>query len=99
MGTIQVTPGEGGQRVRTRDNYRLHVQRFLKWCQDPDLPTHYRVLQVNGDPRAERILKTAHDLLQELAAMIPEGKTRQSFLENVPWHREIITAWEQREAG
>ncbi|MCP5097812.1 MAG: tetratricopeptide repeat protein [Chloroflexi bacterium] len=50
----------------------------------------YRVLQSNDDARAPAILQIAYDQLQVMAAKIPDEPTRRSFLENVPWHREII---------
>jgi hypothetical protein len=52
--------------------------------------TCYRVLCANGDPRAEDILDTAHRLLQERASKIDDEELRHSFLENVPYHREIV---------
>ncbi len=56
--------------------------------------TCYQVLQETDDPRAARILESGHALLQERAAKIPEENLRRSFLENVPWHREIVRLWE-----
>jgi tetratricopeptide (TPR) repeat protein len=53
--------------------------------------TCYRVLAAAGDPRAESTLTTAHQLLQERAAKIPE-QMRSSYLEKVAAHREIIQA-------
>jgi len=55
----------------------------------------YRVLRANRDPRAQAILQTAYDLLQEQAIKITDAEMRRSFLENVAAHREIIQAWEQ----
>jgi len=52
--------------------------------------TCYQVLQANQDPRAREILTTAHTLLQEQAARITDEETRRSFLENLPYHREIV---------
>jgi ATP/maltotriose-dependent transcriptional regulator MalT len=49
----------------------------------------YRVLHANQDPRAEDLLNEAHRLLQEWAARIDNEELRRSFLENVPYHREI----------
>jgi hypothetical protein len=42
-------------------------------------------------------LATAHTLLQKQAAKIPE-EFHRSFLENIPWHREIVALWEARRA-
>jgi hypothetical protein len=35
-------------------------------------------------------------LLQERAAKIEDQDLRRSYLENVPFHREIVAAWEAR---
>ncbi len=61
--------------------------------------TCYQVLQAAGDSRAVRVLQIAHAVLQEQAARIPDESTRRSFLENVPWHREIVAAWHNQEKG
>jgi len=55
--------------------------------------TCYRVLHANGEPRAEDILRTVYDLLQERAANIADEDLRRLFLENVPAHREIVSEW------
>ena len=50
----------------------------------------YKVLQANQDPRASQILETAHSLLQERASKISDEADLKNFLENIPWHLEII---------
>jgi len=57
--------------------------------------TCYRVLEANGDPRAEEILHAAYHLLQERAARIEDEALQHSYLENVAAHREIVTLWER----
>jgi hypothetical protein len=52
--------------------------------------TCYQVLRAGGDPRAAEILATAHRLLQEQAARLPDEAMRRSFLENVAENREIV---------
>jgi len=52
--------------------------------------TCYRVLKVNEDTRAGEVLRTAYNLLQERAARIEDERLRRSFLEAVPWHRELV---------
>ena len=42
-----------------------------------------------GDPRAGGFLQQTYDLLMEQADRIGDEAMRRSFLENVPWHREI----------
>jgi predicted ATPase/class 3 adenylate cyclase len=51
--------------------------------------TSYRALVVLDDPRANQILKTAHQLLKQRAANISDEAARQRFLEEIPWNREI----------
>lgn len=58
--------------------------------------TCYQVLKSSQDPRADRILETSFALLQEQAAKIKDDSLRRVFLENVPYHREILEAWEGR---
>ncbi|MCP4415788.1 MAG: tetratricopeptide repeat protein [Chloroflexi bacterium] len=55
--------------------------------------TCYHVLQANDDHRAAKILQIAHDQVQTIAANISDEPTRRSFLENIPWHREIVALW------
>jgi tetratricopeptide (TPR) repeat protein len=52
--------------------------------------TCYRVFQASGDPRAVDFLQQTYDLLMEYADGIGDEAMRNSFLENVPWHREIV---------
>jgi hypothetical protein len=52
--------------------------------------TCYRVFQANDDARAGEILTTAHQVLQENAAMLSDEASRRSFLENVQANREIV---------
>jgi hypothetical protein len=51
-----------------------------------------------GDPQAESILETAYNILQEQVSRIPDQAYRDLFLENIPWHREILHQWEIRQA-
>jgi hypothetical protein len=59
--------------------------------------TCYRALQASGDPRARQVLTAAHTMLQERAATIDDEATRRSYLENVPYHREIVEAYAREE--
>ena len=58
--------------------------------------TCYMVLLAAGDPLAGEILDSAYRLLQERAAKISDPDMRRTFLENVPYHREILQSWEGR---
>ncbi len=49
----------------------------------------YQVLQESGDERAVALLTQAHSHIQELADNLENETLRQSFLDNVPSHREI----------
>ena len=53
----------------------------------------------NSDTAAAEWLTRAHDALQARAASIPEPALRQGFLNNIPFHREIIAAWATRNRG
>jgi adenylate cyclase len=57
------------------------------------LLTCYQVLAAAHDPRATAVLETAHATLQARMAKLPDEATRRMFLQNVPWHREIVAAW------
>ncbi len=53
----------------------------------------YQVLQRNHDPRAYDILQTAYQHLQAQADKLENRQLRQSLLQNVPTHRQVIQAW------
>jgi predicted ATPase/DNA-binding SARP family transcriptional activator/class 3 adenylate cyclase len=55
--------------------------------------TCYQVLHACDDPRASQVLEAGYRLLQERAAKMDEDM-RRSYLENVPYHREIVLAWQ-----
>jgi len=46
------------------------------------------------DPRADQIIEKTYNLVQEYAAKIQSEDFRESFLNNVPWHRGIREMWE-----
>ena len=54
--------------------------------------TCYRVLAQAGDLRAAELLTRAHAALQAQGATIPDAALRQGFLQNIPYHREIVAA-------
>lgn len=56
--------------------------------------TSYQVLECNNDPRANDLLESAYHTLQEQAARITDKSMRHSYLEQVPYHREVLAAWE-----
>jgi predicted ATPase/class 3 adenylate cyclase len=56
----------------------------------------FQVLEEAGDERAEEILEEAYTFLKGRAALIANEDDRRSYLENVPWHREILATREMR---
>jgi class 3 adenylate cyclase/tetratricopeptide (TPR) repeat protein len=54
----------------------------------------YQVLKLNHHPRAGEILEIAFKLIQEQADQILDPKYQNLFLNNIPWHQEIIEAWQ-----
>src|SRR5262249_30883133 len=75
--------------------------KMLEGVEEPILIylTCFYILQATRDPRAAGILEQAYRALQTQAASIPDEPTRRSFLENVPYHREIIAIWAARSNG
>lgn len=82
---------------------QAHVEEIIAELEDDTFPntgmaeehlTCYRVLQANHDPRAVEILRAVHDQLQVQAHKIRDEAMRNSYLENVPVHREIVNEWQ-----
>lgn len=69
--------------------------------------TCHQVLARAGDPRADGWLLRAHTALMEQADAIERSGgasgssavLQQGFLQNIPWHREIVAAWLRRGAS
>jgi tetratricopeptide (TPR) repeat protein len=55
--------------------------------------TCIQVLQAAGNPRASAVLNDAYAQIQEMADKIKDVAMQQSFLENVPWNRELVRLW------
>ena len=55
--------------------------------------TLYRVLDALGDPRALEILASVNNLLGARLANIEDQDLRRSYLEDVPYQKDLITAW------
>jgi class 3 adenylate cyclase/tetratricopeptide (TPR) repeat protein len=58
--------------------------------------TCHQVLARAGDPRADEWLVRAHGALLAQAEALSDAALRQGFLQNIPWHREIVAAWGRR---
>ena len=94
-GLAQVTL-EQGERLRAKEL----VEEVLQYIEDTPIEgtdepleiylTCYYVLRANQDPRADKVLATAYELLHERAARISDEDMRRSFLENIAPHREIV---------
>lgn len=54
----------------------------------------FKVLQAGEHPRALELIERAYSLLQEQAEKIKDEDLRRSFIENVPWHAEIIQSYQ-----
>jgi hypothetical protein len=50
-------------------------------------------MQAAHDSRANALLETSYQSLQEQASKIPDVEVCRMFLENVPWHRGIVVAY------
>lgn len=98
-GLARVALASGDQELA-----RAHVQSILTYLEQggtldgTDEPlrvylTCYQVLQDQHDPRSKGYLSTAYQLLQEQTARIEDEVMRQSYLEQIPHHREIAIAW------
>jgi DNA-binding SARP family transcriptional activator/predicted ATPase/Tfp pilus assembly protein PilF len=55
----------------------------------------YRVLRASQDPRAQKILIAAYNLLQERATKIEDEALRHSYLENVACHQTLANEFGQ----
>ena len=58
--------------------------------------TCYRVLDAGDDAqRAYGALQDGYELLQRRAGLIQDAALREQFLRNVPFNRELLSAWEK----
>jgi tetratricopeptide (TPR) repeat protein len=90
------------------DGARAHVESILThfaaggFTNGPLEPlrvylTCYQVLAAARDPRADSLLATAHAMLEERAAKITDPEMQRRFREDIPYHREIASAWLERQ--
>ena len=52
--------------------------------------TCYQVLKAAQDPRTREFLEQTYRLLTEQAEEIHEEAARRTFLENIPWNRDLM---------
>ncbi|HZD56895.1 MAG TPA: tetratricopeptide repeat protein [Anaerolineales bacterium] len=57
--------------------------------------TCYSVLEAAHDERAALVLETAHTMLLARANHIQDKAARLAFLEDIPYHRELLAAWDR----
>jgi predicted ATPase/class 3 adenylate cyclase len=57
-----------------------------------------QVLQAADDPRARDVLEAAYAEMHEIANKIKNDDLRRSFLENVPYNRELVKLWQAQQA-
>lgn len=58
--------------------------------------TCYHTLTLMNDSRSETILHHAYEQLWAWANQIDDVSDRRSFLQNVPWHRTLLTLYKER---
>jgi class 3 adenylate cyclase/tetratricopeptide (TPR) repeat protein len=63
------------------------------------LLTCYQVLQTAGDSRAAQILAVAYQQLCARSDKLADPSARRRFLEDIPYHRQIVEAWKQNGGG
>jgi len=56
-----------------------------------------QVLLAADDPRTKEVLERGYSELQGRAKKIKDEALKRSFLENVPWNREVVELWEEQQ--
>jgi tetratricopeptide (TPR) repeat protein len=100
LARVSLAQGEIAQALAQVEDILNHLEtKTLDGTAEPFRVylTCYRVLRANQAPRAQAVLNTAYNLLQERAAKISDEELRRSFLENVAAHREILSEWANSE--
>jgi class 3 adenylate cyclase/tetratricopeptide (TPR) repeat protein len=59
----------------------------------------YLALKQNQDPRSQPVLRSAGELLETQVSKLRDEKSRQMFIENVPWRLAIHRAWKEMAAS
>jgi tetratricopeptide (TPR) repeat protein len=100
---MEATAGQAEVALRQGklDEALVHVEKVLRYLAENSLdgtdePFHiyltcYRVLQARGDARTPALLAEAVQLLNTRASLLPDKKTRQGFLANVPAHQALMS--------
>ena len=56
----------------------------------------FKVFDALGDVRADKVLEAAYKTLHQHAASLTVDSAKQTFLNRVPFNREICTAWQKK---
>ncbi len=75
-----------------KDALAALAEHEARQAHGPRMAVRFRLWELAGD---EDHLRVAHNLLRYLRDHAPEAY-RTSMIENVPLHREILTAWKER---
>jgi class 3 adenylate cyclase len=96
LAQVALAQGDGATALREVETLLAHLAGggTLDGTVKPRLIelTCYRVLAQARDLRAAEWLTRAHAALLAQAATIPDPALRQGFLQNIPYHREIVAA-------
>ena len=101
LARVCLDEGNAAMALATLDPIFKHASdgRALDGTQHPHLIglSCYRALKQTNDPRASAWLKRTYEALTDQAAALTlrqeDAMLRQSFLSNIPHHREILAEW------
>lgn len=106
--TMHLEPTAGLARIALAQQNASQIREYSEaiWQatqKDPNLPdtherirvylTGFRCFQAVEDGRAAELLAAGHKLLMKMANLITRDEQRQSFLDAIPAHREMLTIW------
>lgn len=96
-GLVRVTLAQGGSHMEVMDYLEkilaFHARTSLMTLEEPFAVylTCYQALAAYADPRADALLREAHQQLQSRAAFISDDTMRQAFLTRVVAHQTLLT--------
>jgi len=99
LARVALAQGDEGSALKFVDailEYLEHNEGILERLRESYL-TCVQVLQAVGDPRTAEVLEIAHTKLQDTSEKIEDQAMRRSFLENVPYNRELVKLWEEQQ--
>lgn len=97
-----LTTGEIQNALEELEKLLPLPQKYVGWVKNnffllQDYLAGYRVFKANRDSRAVDTLRMAYQILTTRAERIEDEEIRKSYLENIPWNREIIRLWRENE--